>query len=410
MRVNANALLSVLPPFTNKSVLIESVQEVPDIISEVVNAHKYFAKDYDSIYQFFNSDSIEKICRNLFQFCKENIGYIVETEEEQTTKSPSAMLAMGYGDCKHYAAFIAGILDAIRRNTGRKIDWRYRFGSYDYFNSDPGHVFVVVTDGKKDFWIDPVLNRFDERGIRPVSFTDKKILMPLYRVSGIGQPIKSGASNEFFNALENFYPVSSFEGGGKVGDFFDTLLDYGTTAASTSADAIAPGSGSIIDSIVSIFGGSDAVPDYPIKKQSTFDGLKKIVIDLCGFVAPKGNFEPRLPSSIVEAKQALDILTAEVRRQQASPGSGDAWTTIMMLYNETILSLQKFIQLSGQAPAGTSYPTGTTYPTNYPTGYPTMTPAPTGNFLTAPGLFGLPNWLTLGVAGIAIYYYSKKRR
>lgn len=186
--VNPRELLQVLPPFTNSSLLIEGNQNVPDIIREVLDAHQHFAGDYDLIYHYFDRGSIKEICKALFQFCKKNVRYKIESESEQTTKSPSALIAMAYGDCKHYAGFIAGVLSAITRNTGRQINWVYRFASYDLFNREPGHVFVVVFNAGNEYWIDPVLSNFDER-LQPSFVTDKKINMPLYRVSGTPENI-----------------------------------------------------------------------------------------------------------------------------------------------------------------------------------------------------------------------------
>lgn len=185
--VSRRDLLEVLPPFSNDSVLIEPAQGVPDIIKEVLNAHKYFAADYDEIYQFFDQGQKEETARRIFKFLKKNVRYEVEGDEKQTTKSPAALVAMGYGDCKHYAGFIAGVLDAIERNTGQKINWAYRFGNYQMFDTEPGHVFVVINPGGNEIWVDPVLENFDEK-LRPYSYTDKKIkAMPLYRISGLGE-------------------------------------------------------------------------------------------------------------------------------------------------------------------------------------------------------------------------------
>lgn len=187
--VSKNMLLQQLPPFTNTQILIEEFQEVPDIIEEVVNAHEYFSEDYDLIFMFFDTGDLLDFCENLFDFCKSNIFYKVEKEDRQTTKSPAAILTTGQGDCKHYAAFIAGNLAALERYTGKKINWWYRFASYNYFDDTPAHVFVVVKINGKDYWIDPVLKTFNSREVTPVSFVDKKIKlknMSLSRISGMG--------------------------------------------------------------------------------------------------------------------------------------------------------------------------------------------------------------------------------
>lgn len=183
--VTPQTLLQVLPAFKNKSRVIEDNQDVNDIINEVYDSHIAFSADYDRIYQFFDTGGIISICRSLFDFCKSYIPYKVETEADQTSRSPSAILSLGNGDCKHYATFIGGVLSAIARNTGRKINWVYRFANYDYFSDVPGHVFVVVTDGGRDLWIDPVLASFNQR-LNPVSYIDDKIPdKMLTRISGI---------------------------------------------------------------------------------------------------------------------------------------------------------------------------------------------------------------------------------
>jgi hypothetical protein len=108
----------------------------------------------------------------------------MEPEQRQTTKSPAAMMAQGFGDCKHYALFCAGVLDALNRR-GKKIDWCYRFASYSFFAPEPEHVFIVVKDQGKEIWIDPVPGA---EKVTPVWQKDKKIKidkMPLYRISGL---------------------------------------------------------------------------------------------------------------------------------------------------------------------------------------------------------------------------------
>jgi hypothetical protein len=175
-------LLGKLPPFSNTHVIIEKRQSVHDIIREVLTAHRYFASHYDTIAADFWQGDVFRTCVYLWQFCKNNIRYDVETEASQTTKSPAAMLNQATGDCKHYSGFIGGVLDALKRQ-GKKIDWRYRFASYNG-SREPEHVFIVVRSNGRELWIDPVLKNFNER-LRPTNFIDKKISM-LTRLSGIG--------------------------------------------------------------------------------------------------------------------------------------------------------------------------------------------------------------------------------
>jgi hypothetical protein len=180
--VSVSTLLKYLPPFRDNEIIVKDKQAVHDIINEVLLSHEVFASDYDNIGFFFQRGTPGETYKGLFDFCKKNIAYEVETEEDQTTRSPAAILVLGHGDCKHYSGFIGGVLDALKRQ-GYPVDWNYRFASYDLFNTTPGHVFVVVKNGNNEIWIDPVLSTYNERLI-PNYITDKKPSM-LKRLSGL---------------------------------------------------------------------------------------------------------------------------------------------------------------------------------------------------------------------------------
>ena len=163
---------------------------------EVLNAHKHYAGDYDKIVEnlkFYKTVSLED---QLFNFCKKNLHYNVETEKDQTTRSPAAILELGrsekYGvDCKHYAGYIAGCLDAWNRNAGESVyDWCYRFASYDT-DPAPGHVFVVTKYDDGELWIDPVLSTIDRRFPSPTYYLDKKPRTMLKSLSGVNDGFKS---------------------------------------------------------------------------------------------------------------------------------------------------------------------------------------------------------------------------
>lgn len=201
--MQSSFLLGRLPEFQNNAVLIQKQQTVFDIINEVLTAHEIFAADYNNIASDFYTGNTETTCKKLFDFCKANVRYKIEGEGRQTTKSPAAILTIAEGDCKHYAGFIGGVLDAINRIYSAKINWSYRFASYNYFDKTPAHVFIIVQDGKKELWIDPVLKFFNQR-VEPSYFIDKKIkanTMALVRISGLIEDINanSTAANELLD-------------------------------------------------------------------------------------------------------------------------------------------------------------------------------------------------------------------
>lgn len=184
--MDAETVLRALPPFKNKKVLIEKRQSVNDILKETLESHRFFEQDYNLIAPMFYGGSDLDILQRLFDFLKDNVSYVEETTENQQIKSPAAILETGHCDCKCYALFIGGVLDAMNRQ-GSDFDWWYAYASYNSAIKTPGHVFVIARVGGKDYWIDPVLSTFNKRVPAPVHlYGKKKVLdMALYRVSGV---------------------------------------------------------------------------------------------------------------------------------------------------------------------------------------------------------------------------------
>lgn len=187
------AVLEKLPPFSNRYKMIRKNQTVNDIVNEVLAAHEVFKPDYNAIAgEFYQGNNVET-AKALFNFLKKNVQYKIETEANQTTKSPAAIVETAQGDCKHYSGFVAGVLDALTR-AGIKIDWCYRFASYNFLDNQPQHVFVVMKDGGKEYWIDPVLKTFNEK-LEPAFFVDKKPNYMLQRLSGV-EEIEAGFDDD----------------------------------------------------------------------------------------------------------------------------------------------------------------------------------------------------------------------
>lgn len=207
--MNAPAVLSSLPPYQGDVRLIQSRQDVYDIVKEILSAHKEFSSDYDKIALCFLENTTKKTCDALFDFCKKNIAYKQEPEGRQTTKSPAAIIAEGYGDCKHYASFCGGVLDAINR-LGRKINWHYRFASYSIWSADPEHIFVVVKDKGKEIWIDPTPGAGEAAPVWTLNKKPKS--MALYRISGTPEAVEFIATDEDFSPVEKAIAVLIYYG------------------------------------------------------------------------------------------------------------------------------------------------------------------------------------------------------
>lgn len=189
-----NILLGRLKSFGGNSKMIVRDQQVPDIISAMLSAHKMYASEYDKISQDFYSGDGVQTAKKLFQFLKKNVHYKIESDKNQRIMSPSAILSLGKNDCKNYALFIMGVLDSLKRKGLINNKIYFRFASYKLLEEVPHHVFAVIQnqDGT-EYFIDPVLSSFNERKTYYHKI-DKIPSMPLYSVSGIGAAKKKAAS------------------------------------------------------------------------------------------------------------------------------------------------------------------------------------------------------------------------
>ena len=199
--MDAAILMGILSPYQNRREMLTAEQSTGDIIDAILDAHRRHAQDYSKISSFFNAGSKKETARKIYNFLKKNVRYVIEPGSKQTVKSPAAILATGYGDCKHYSLFAGGILQNL------EIPFAYRFASYKLFDKQPQHVFVVVNPGTdKEIWIDPVVGEFNYK--KPYSYAiDKK--MALYSISGIGATAQQKADLKAAKAARKAAPTKA---------------------------------------------------------------------------------------------------------------------------------------------------------------------------------------------------------
>lgn len=236
-------LLAQLQPFANNEVLIVDDHSVGDIIGAILDTHNKYKDQYDHIYTYFVGSTPEETAKNVFNYLKANVKYNIEPEDLQTVKSPAAIIATGNSgsDCKNYALFIAGVLDAYRRNEYENFDLYYRFASYDIGDETPQHVFAVMVIDGQEIWIDPVLSYFNQKKI-PYFYKDKKIKqMALVALSGI---------DVYENYNKNIVdPYGNYYNNKHIGDATTNLISAG---ASTGANIVLPGSGIVVGALANL--------------------------------------------------------------------------------------------------------------------------------------------------------------
>ena len=166
-------------------------QDVPGIMTSIERKHKECLHQYDALYQMFNAQgSWYDVGKRLYDFCRQQLAYKVEKAKWQEISAPATIMKRGHSDCKGYALFIGGVIDAMKR-AGEEVTWCYRFASYDLLRSDPGHVFVVINPKTDNIWVDPVLSGYDLHFPRPIWKVDVYVstcrsVAGLRKVSGNG--------------------------------------------------------------------------------------------------------------------------------------------------------------------------------------------------------------------------------
>jgi len=183
-------LLQKLQPYKRENIVLVNDQDLGDIINGIIKTHGKYAKQYEAILPYFEDDDIVETAKNVFEFLKQNCKYVIESDQKQTLRSPSAIIATGKNmgcDCKSYSLFFGGILSAYKRKYNTNDKLFYRFAGYN--GKDLQHVFVVCNHDGEDYWCDAVLDYFDDRSKSPTKIKDKN--MALISMAGIGNNISS---------------------------------------------------------------------------------------------------------------------------------------------------------------------------------------------------------------------------
>lgn len=219
-----NFILQKLSPFKNYKKVITTDQTTKDIVNGIIDTHYNWDSEYDKISKYFLGQDVEETAKNVWEFLKNNVPYYIESSANQTLRSPAAIVSMP-GDCKSFALFINGVFSSLCRKGLLCVPVAYRFASYKDNVKEPGHVFAVLYPGtNKEIWVDPVLDRFDDRSKQPTFFKDKKVKMSLIALSGV----------QDYTAQTRFKEMSAYRD--KLVNDRDRLLNSGKIVSGSSKD------------------------------------------------------------------------------------------------------------------------------------------------------------------------------
>lgn len=203
--MNKAAIIRALSEYDMDVVVLVPDQDISDIMVGIKAMHKCYAHMYDKIAAYFDeSQGVEELCFDLWKFCKENLEYQEQTTDEQWVSMPGTILSRGFCDCKEYALFIAGVLDAKRRK-GLEVDWMFRFVPSKMLGMNIGHVFVVANPG--NIWVDPVLGNFDQH--YPYFVKKDEVVSTASKIAGLqldqyGRMAIGSAEDDLLASVKNY--------------------------------------------------------------------------------------------------------------------------------------------------------------------------------------------------------------
>lgn len=202
-------ILGLLQPFTNTKVVLIDDQSTKDIIKGILATHNQYKNEYAKIYKYFVGSTDVETFENIYNFLADNVKYYIEPGTKQTLRSPAAILSAKNGvDCKSYALFCCGVLSAYKLAENKNFDVYFRFAGYGSKNIE--HVFCVVKNKNKTWFIDNVLPNFDDRSKQPIFYKDYKASkdMALIQISGIKQDWRGfGKRSESVGSVPKIYGV-----------------------------------------------------------------------------------------------------------------------------------------------------------------------------------------------------------
>lgn len=166
-----------IPVPKNKKELIKPDGVTRDIIKEVLDCYQAEKEQLQKFATFLKGSNVLETGYNIWNFWKSNIRYQVDVENEQWVKTPAAVWASKFCDCKSFSVAVASTLHCLG------IDGKFRFTSYGNNDEIPTHVYVVAVVAGKEIIIDCVWTGFNSE--KPYTKKWDYNMTKIFRLSGI---------------------------------------------------------------------------------------------------------------------------------------------------------------------------------------------------------------------------------
>ena len=138
-----------------KSIKISKNQNTNDIVKGIAKAINDSKKDSLILAEKFKSKDPVKSCEKVWHYLKNNLQYIREGENDQTSKTIPRLIYDKYGDCKHYTIFSSSILRALGIKT------HLRLISQNFYDAEPTHIYTIAVVRGKEVIVDACMKNFD---------------------------------------------------------------------------------------------------------------------------------------------------------------------------------------------------------------------------------------------------------
>jgi len=156
MRAQARETLGA--PLNNRRVISRN-QTAPQIFNEMRRAEKNSRGQALAIANQFKGKSQIDTAKGVFNFLRHGMTYKKEPNTRQTVKEIRRYVSDGYGDCKHFATFAVGVLNACHIPT-----W-FVLVSQRPHDKTPNHAYAQCMIGNRIITIDPCRPRFNSECI-----------------------------------------------------------------------------------------------------------------------------------------------------------------------------------------------------------------------------------------------------
>lgn len=168
-----------IPAPENKTVLTKAEGNTQDIVAEVLQHYARYRNSLKKFAPYLKGRTVHETCSNIWNFWKKNIRYQVDPDGMQLIKSPAAVWATKFCDCKSFSVAVASCLHCLG------IDGKFRFTSYGSNYTQPTHVYVVAVVNGHEIIIDCVWTEFGSE--KPYAKNWDYHMTKIYAVSGLGE-------------------------------------------------------------------------------------------------------------------------------------------------------------------------------------------------------------------------------